>query len=247
MSEKGEVVLVGADRPISEMAAWTEEERQAGLDRRSLRVLVVGAHPDDPETCCGGIIARLVAEGHEVVNAYLTRGEAGVADTPEPEAARLRTKEAETACELLGARPRFLGQIDGDTRVDADAYDQMAAVIEEEQPDIVLTHWPLDTHRDHRTVSSLVFDVWAREKARFVLLYFEALLGMQTQTFEPEIYVDISAAVKLKEEICSAHASQSPEKLNRWHGAMETYRGGTVGFAHAEALIRQRWHPFRIE
>ena len=46
---------------------------------RKLKVLVVGAHPDDPETGCGGTIARHADEGNDVSILYLTRGEAGVA------------------------------------------------------------------------------------------------------------------------------------------------------------------------
>lgn len=48
---------------------------------RRLKFMVVGAHPDDPETGCGGTIARLSDLGHEVVSAYLTRGEAGIPGT----------------------------------------------------------------------------------------------------------------------------------------------------------------------
>ena len=45
---------------------------------KKMKVLVVGAHPDDPETTCGGIMALLSGAGHEVISAYLTRGEAGI-------------------------------------------------------------------------------------------------------------------------------------------------------------------------
>ena len=48
---------------------------------RKLKVLVAGAHPDDPESGCGGTIARYVNEGHAVTALYLTRGEAGVVHT----------------------------------------------------------------------------------------------------------------------------------------------------------------------
>lgn len=44
---------------------------------RKLKVAVVGGHPDDPESGCGGTIARYTEEGHEAVIIYLTRGESG--------------------------------------------------------------------------------------------------------------------------------------------------------------------------
>ena len=52
-------------------------EAQAAPGKK-LKALIAGAHPDDPESACGGLIALYAAAGHEVVNLYLTRGEAGV-------------------------------------------------------------------------------------------------------------------------------------------------------------------------
>ena len=49
---------------------------------KRLKVLAIGAHPDDPETCCGGTMCLLHDAGHEVVCVYLTRGEAGIGTTP---------------------------------------------------------------------------------------------------------------------------------------------------------------------
>jgi GlcNAc-PI de-N-acetylase len=59
-----------------------------------LKIIVVGAHPVDPECGCGGTIAFFTAEGHEVVSAYLTRGEAGVQGKSYEEAAHIRSEEA---------------------------------------------------------------------------------------------------------------------------------------------------------
>src|SRR4051794_19615509 len=84
---------------------------------RPLKVVCVGAHPDDPESGCGGTLARYAAAGHRVTVIYLTRGEAGVRGKSPREAAAIRTAEAEAACRLLGARAVFAGQIDGATEV----------------------------------------------------------------------------------------------------------------------------------
>ena len=122
-----------------------------GAPIRRLKLLVTGGHPDDPESTSGGTMARYADLGHEVVAVYLTRGEAGIDGRNDAQAAAIRTAEAEAACRLLGARPRFAGQVDGRTEVTKARYDEMRRLLDEEAPDLVLTHWPLDTHRDHRS------------------------------------------------------------------------------------------------
>ena len=51
----------------------------AGKRKDRKKILVIGAHPDDPETAAGGTICLLTDAGHEVVCVYLTKGEAGIA------------------------------------------------------------------------------------------------------------------------------------------------------------------------
>src|SRR3954447_12580903 len=84
---------------------------------RKLKVVVVGAHPDDPESSCGGTMARYADLGHEVVAVYLTRGEAGIKGKTAEEAAAIRTAEAQRACSILKASAVFAGQIDGKAEV----------------------------------------------------------------------------------------------------------------------------------
>jgi GlcNAc-PI de-N-acetylase len=64
---------------------------------KQLRVVVVGAHPDDPESSCGGTMSRYADLGHEVIAVYLTRGEAGIKGKTAKQAAAIRTAEAESA------------------------------------------------------------------------------------------------------------------------------------------------------
>src|SRR5438552_17838529 len=78
----------------------------------SLKVVCVGGHPDDPESGCGGTLALYAAQGHRVTVIYLTRGERGIPGKSLSEAAAIRTAEAQTACQLLGAKAVFAGQID---------------------------------------------------------------------------------------------------------------------------------------
>lgn len=208
-----------------------------------LKVIVAGGHPDDPESGCGGTIARFAAAGHEVLALYLTRGEAGIPGKTHDEAARIRSAESERACAILGARPGFAGQVDGDTHVDAAAYAAMRELFARERPDVVLTHWPVDTHRDHRAVSLLVYDAWLGTGRTAALGYFEVLTGDQTQVFHPTDYVDISAVAARKRDACFAHASQLPADWYPAHERMGRFRGMEHGCEAAEAFIRHDRGP----
>src|SRR5277367_3900752 len=64
------------------------------------KIVCVGGHPDDPESGCGGTLAKLAALGHEVTIVYLTTGEAGIEGTGHDEAARIRRQEAINACRV---------------------------------------------------------------------------------------------------------------------------------------------------
>jgi LmbE family N-acetylglucosaminyl deacetylase len=119
------------------LASSTRAEDQPKVAERN--VLVAGAHPDDPESGCGGTIARYVDRGHKVVVLYLTRGEAGIQGKSHDEAAAIRTAEAKKACSILKARPMFAGQIDGAAEVNAARYAAFRRIVEAEKPDVVFT------------------------------------------------------------------------------------------------------------
>jgi N-acetylglucosamine malate deacetylase 1 len=204
---------------------------------KRLNIVVAGGHPDDPETGVGGTMARYAALGHNVVSLYLTRGEAGIDGKSHDEAARIRTAEAEEACRILRVRPVFAGQIDGAAEVTNARYDEFRKLLEGLQPDIVFTHFPIDTHRDHRAVSLLVYDTWQRARRRFALYYFEVMTGEQTQNFHPTDYVDITATEPIKRKACFAHKSQGPEEFYPYHDKMSRFRGFECRVEHAEAFV----------
>src|SRR5438045_6002088 len=68
---------------------------------KSLKIVCVGGHPDDPESICGGTLAKFAAAGHSVTIIYLTRGEAGIESRSHEEAASIRSNEAIAACKIL--------------------------------------------------------------------------------------------------------------------------------------------------
>src|SRR5450759_1061518 len=88
---------------------------QAPPQNQGLKIVCVGGHPDDPESGCGGTLARYAALGHSVTVIYLTRGEAGIPGKSHDEAAAIRSAECVASCKILGAKPVFAGQIDGAT------------------------------------------------------------------------------------------------------------------------------------
>ncbi len=202
-----------------------------------LSVVCVGGHPDDPESGCGGTLARYAALGHAVRIVYLTRGERGIDGKSLDEAARIRTAEAEAACKIIGAAPSFFGQIDGSTELSHAHVDAMGRLLATAKPDIVFTHWPVDTHMDHQVASILTIRAWMGLRTA-QLYFFEVNGGFQTQGFLPNTYVDISTVVEQKKTALFAHVSQDGRGIWReHHEMMAQWRGREAGVAAAEAFV----------
>src|SRR6266571_8284351 len=119
----------------------------------SLKIVCVGAHPDDPESGCGGTLARYAALGQAVTIVYLTRGERGIAGKSLDEAARIRTAECEAACTIIGAKPLFFGQIDGATEVTRSQVDAMQRLLVAQRPDVLFTHFFFSSRRRHTSLT----------------------------------------------------------------------------------------------
>lgn len=175
-------------------------------------VVCVGGHPDDPETGGGATLARYAEAGHRVSIVYLTRGEAGIDGKSHNEAARIRTAEAEKACRILAAKPVFAGQIDGASEVDNARYAEMDRILTALHPDVLLTHWPVDTHRDHCAASLLTFQSWLHGGKKAALLYFEVMSGEQTQQFHPNFYVDAATTWQKKRK--RATRTRARDRMN---------------------------------
>lgn len=220
--------------PLSVLA----DTKQEG-ENNKFKVICVGGHPDDPESGCGGTLAKLSAAGHDVKVVYLTRGEAGIQGKSHDEAASIRSKEAEAACDILKVKHIFLGQVDGDTVVNNEWIDKMSGLIENEKPDIVFTHWPIDSHKDHQAESFLTMQAWMRAKKKFQLYFFEVCQGEQTLTFHPTDYVDISKEQETKRKALYCHVSQDPAGIYACgHELMEKFRGAEAGVKAAEAFVQ---------
>ncbi len=124
-----------------------------------MRILAIGAHPDDIEFACGGILLVEAARGADIILCVCSRGESGTNGNPSE-----REDEARRAAELIGAQIDFL-ELGGDSHVESTPTNAFALArqIRLVKPDIVLSSTTTaDQHPDHAIVGQL-----ARDAARF--------------------------------------------------------------------------------
>ena len=215
------------------------------------RVMAIFAHPDDAEFICSGTIARFSQSGYRVQYVLATSGDKGSDDrraTPEQLAA---TREAEqlAAAKILGVEEvTFLRHHDGEVEVSIPFRRELALVIRQGQPDVVLTFDPwqrYQIHPDHRAVGQTTLDAVAA--ARDHMYYPEQLTEGLTEhrvhnvlffaTDEPNYYVDISETMETKIAALLAHTSQiRVEGLEERIRARASVVGQTIGVAYAEAF-----------
>jgi LmbE family N-acetylglucosaminyl deacetylase len=210
------------------------------ISQPKLKIVVVGAHVDDPQAGCGGTMALYADLGHDVVAISLTRGDsisiARSLGMPNQELAARRSSDAVRSCRILGSRMIFLDHVNGDTVVDASSYNEFGHVLMDQQPAVVFTHWPIDTHRDHRAASLLTYDAWLRSGRGFALYFYEVELGTQTHHFRPNHYVEITRVEERKRRACFANALT----VQGWwplHETMQRSRGMEHGCKAAEAFV----------
>jgi len=132
------------------------------------RVMVVTAHPDDPESLAGGTIAKLAKEGRAITYVIVTNGNKG-SDDPALTSERLapiREKEQRQAARVLGVeRVEFLGYEDCEVEDTRDLLRDVTRQIRQWRPDLIITQSPNRTyanfpgwHRDHRITGGVVLD-----------------------------------------------------------------------------------------
>jgi len=192
------------------------------------RVLVVLAHPDDPEYFCGATVARWAAEGLDVTYCLVTSGDKGAdGQGVDPrELARRREGEQQAAAEVLGVRRvLFLRRADGTLEPDLELRRDIVRVIRQVSPDILVTCDPTTifprrtriNHADHRAVGMATID--AVYPAAGSALFFPELLaeGLPPHKVRqvylagsqnPDTAVDVTDFVERKLEALRCHRSQ---------------------------------------
>lgn len=194
-------------------------------------LLVLGAHPDDETTGCGGLVALCATSGADVHVVVATAGEATAGSPLAPaETGRRRVAELEEACRLLGARPPVvLGHPDGAV---ADHVDALAAELAHHVraigPDAIALPWFLDGHRDHRAVVDAL--------ARAGIPPATELWGYETWTpLPPNRLVDITAVVDTKAAAMAAHRTAHLAFDLSAMAGLNRYRGAYGGLVHGSA------------
>jgi LmbE family N-acetylglucosaminyl deacetylase len=161
-----------------------------------MRILAIGAHPDDIEIGCGGTLIKYARQGHEVLLLIMTDGSSGGdGDT--------RRREQEASARILRSSRLFWGEYP-DTAIPLDRaiIQRVERVIREVQPDFILVHYHDDTHQDHRHLATST--ITATRYTRNVLFYE----GPTTQNFSPSVFVDIDGVLEDKLASLQAHGSQ---------------------------------------
>ncbi|QEC53273.1 bacillithiol biosynthesis deacetylase BshB1 [Anseongella ginsenosidimutans] len=227
-----------------------------------LDILILAAHPDDAELGCAGTIAKYTRMGKKAGVIDLTRGELGTRGT-----AGLRTEEAAAAAEILGLSVRENMDFP-DGFFENNRENQLALIkkIRQYQPDIILANAPHDRHPDHGRGGSLAYDAYFLSGLRKIETELEGkpqeawrpglfLHYIQDRMLRPDILVDISEVIQVKEAAIRAfksqfhspdYASNEPETYISRPAFMEAIMGRsaewgkTLGTAYAEGFVSPR-------
>jgi LmbE family N-acetylglucosaminyl deacetylase len=220
------------------------------------RVMVIAAHPDDPEFLAGGTVARLVKEGREVTYVIVTNGNKGSSDpgARSEQLVPVRAAEQRRAAEVLGvARVEFLGYEDGELEDTRELRRDITRQIRRWTPDLIITLNPHRTydnfpgwHRDHRTTGRVVLDCvypLARDHLAFPELIPEYAPHEVREVYlvqwrEPRLVIDITDTMDLKLAAIGCHASQigDVETIETRMRNRAATIGRAVGYAYAEGF-----------
>ncbi len=161
-----------------------------------LNILAIGAHPDDIEFGCSGTLMKYARKGASVYLLILSGGGAG-GDPGE------RRREQEESGRIMGVKGIFWGDYE-DTRIPVDKglIDTIEHYMDLVRPEFIFTHYPEDTHQDHRNLASAVISAGRYTRN---LLFYE---GPTSVNFDPNVFVDISSVFDDKVRCLEAHSSQ---------------------------------------
>jgi N-acetylglucosamine malate deacetylase 1 len=201
-----------------------------------LNIVVIGAHPDDPEKV-GGTAYKWIQKGHNVVLVSVTNGNAGHQTLKADELARVRKEESRRAGEAIGAKYIVMDINDAELMPTLENRWKIIRIIREHKADIVITHRPYDYHPDHRytatlvldaaymvTVPSVVPDVPHLERNPVFLYMSDGFT--QPLPFKPDICVDIDDAIEKKMDMYHQHTSQMYEWLPFNSGRLDQVPNG---------------------
>lgn len=194
------------------------------------RVLVLAPHPDDETFGCGGTLRMLSESGVLVDVAFLTRGElgqeAGGSATLEvqQETAERRTREARSACQVLGVREvLFLDGADSRLAEQPQLAASIANLLQRGGYQRVFCPWQHDTHEDHRATFRLLCAAVGQQVSAMQFWLYEVWKPLPANTFVP-----IDRTLESKQRAIDQYESQLAQ-LN--------YRDGFLGLASYRSLF----------
>ena len=194
------------------------------MAKRQLRIMAVGAHPDDCELTTGGTCLLYAAAGHAVKYVYATSGDAGHHKLDQAELAKVRAEEARRACAVGGFDHEFMDNRDGYLEASIKNRDALIRIIRAFRPDIIFTHRTNDYHSDHRCAALIVQDtayllmvpkicpdVPALDYAPVIMQVADSF--RKPLPFQADIAVAIDPVMEQKVRMLDCHRSQFYEWL----------------------------------
>jgi LmbE family N-acetylglucosaminyl deacetylase len=225
------------------------------MAEQPLRILIIGAHPDDADIKAGGTAAQWCALGHLVRLVSLTNGQAGHQTMHGPQLAQRRRAEAQAAASTIGATYEVLDHPDGELDDRVEYRQEVIRLIRSFRPDLIITHRSTDYHPDHRFAGLLVQDASylltvpaicpdvPHLAACPVILHFSDAFTRPCR-FEPHVVVDIDSEFDRVVAMLHCHESQFYEWLPYNAGYLDQVPQGDV--ARREWLsdrLRRRIEP----
>lgn len=179
-------------------------------------LLLFGAHPDDIEFGCGGIVAGETRAGHRVHYVICSKGESGTFGTP-----RQRVAEARKAAALLGATIEFI-RLDGDAHLEVRVAHAviLAGIIRRLRPAVVLAPSLVENqHPDHARLGKLVRD--AARLARYGGL--KELRRQPPHSIRQLFFYAVSPEAEPKDITPILINVSAPEVVAGWKAAMQAH------------------------
>jgi N-acetylglucosamine malate deacetylase 1 len=161
-----------------------------------VNILALGAHPDDIEYGCGGMLTKYAERGHDVFLWVASDGELGGDGIT-------RRQEQNDSALIMGARKVFWGDYpDTEVPLNRELIVRLEQVLREVKPRMIFVNYPDDTHQDHRNLAQGTLSA-----TRYVpnFLFYE---GPTTQNFTPNCFTDIEKVLDRKLACLEAHRSQ---------------------------------------
>ena len=183
-----------------------------------MKVLALGAHPDDIEIYMYGLLSNFASRNNQIKVVVATDGARGTVKKSD-NLASIRKKEAINGLSKFGT-PIFLDFPDGGLSFNNEYFKRIKKFFVNIEVDLVITHSPEDYHPDHRALSNYVIESVGFKAP---ILFADTLMGVN---FVPEIYTDITEHFEEKKRAIMCHKSQNPKKfkdavtlLNRFRSA----------------------------